>query len=80
MLYIFEDNEAVHQGQKSDYGTRVQDTQSTFDWLFDRINLDPKISTKYADTKNQLADILTKGCEIPTPSLKITWMLTNYQM
>ena len=32
-----------------------------FDWLFDRINLDPKIQIKYIDTKNQLADILTKG-------------------
>ena len=31
------------------------------DWLFDRINLDSKIQTKYIDTKNQLADILTKG-------------------
>ena len=31
------------------------------DWLFVRINLDPKIQIKYIDTKNQLADILTKG-------------------
>ena len=31
------------------------------DWLFDRINLDPKIQIKYIDTKNQVADILTKG-------------------
>ena len=31
------------------------------DWLFDRINLDPKIQIKYIDTKNQLADISTKG-------------------
>ena len=31
------------------------------DWLFDRINLDSKIQVKYIDTKNQLADILTKG-------------------
>ena len=31
------------------------------DWLFDRINLDPKIQIKYIDTKNQFADILTKG-------------------
>ena len=31
------------------------------DWLFDRINLDPKIQIKYIDTKNQLSDILTKG-------------------
>ena len=31
------------------------------DSLFDRINVDPKIQFKYIDTKNQLADILTKG-------------------
>ena len=31
------------------------------DWVFGRINLDPKIQIKYIDTKNQLADILTKG-------------------
>ena len=31
------------------------------DRLFDRINLDPKIQVKYIDTKNQLADMLTKG-------------------
>ena len=29
--------------------------------LFDGINLDPKIKIKYVDTKNQLADKLTKG-------------------
>ena len=31
------------------------------DWLFDRINLDSKIRIRYIDTKNQLADTLTKG-------------------
>ena len=31
------------------------------DWLFDRVDLDPKIQIKYIDPKNQLADILTKG-------------------
>ena len=31
------------------------------DGFFDRINLEPKIQIKYVDTKNQLADILTKG-------------------
>ena len=30
-------------------------------WLFDRINLDTKIQIKYIDTKNHLADKLTKG-------------------
>ena len=31
------------------------------DWLFDRVNLDPKILTRYIDTKHQLKDTLTKG-------------------
>ena len=31
------------------------------DWLFDRISVDPQIQIKNVDTKNQLADILTKG-------------------
>ena len=31
------------------------------DWWLGRINLEPKIQIKYVDTKNQLADILTKG-------------------
>ena len=31
------------------------------DWLFDKINLEPKIQIKYVDTKNQPADILTEG-------------------
>ena len=31
------------------------------DWLFDRINLGPKIQLKYVNTKIQLADIMTKG-------------------
>ena len=30
-------------------------------WLFDRIDLDPKIQIRYIDTKHQLADMLTKG-------------------
>ena len=36
-------------------------TEVVLDWLFDRINLDSKIQIKYIDTKNELADILTKG-------------------
>ena len=31
------------------------------DWLFDGINVDPKIQIKFVDTKTQLADMLTKG-------------------
>ena len=35
--------------------------QRALDWLFDRINVDPKIQIKYIDTKNQLADMLNHG-------------------
>ena len=38
-----------------------RDHRVALDWLFDRINLDSKIQIKYIDTKNQLADKLTKG-------------------
>ena len=31
------------------------------DWLFERILQDPAISIKYVNTKQQLADIFTKG-------------------
>ena len=31
------------------------------DWLFNSINVDPQIQINYVDTRDQLADILTKG-------------------
>ena len=37
-----------------------QNHKVALDWLFDRINLDPKIQIRYTDTKHQLADMLTK--------------------
>ena len=64
LLYVFEDNEAVIKmiiNGKSTTNRHVSRTHRVaLDWLFDRINLDPKIQIKYIDTKNQLADILTK--------------------
>ena len=36
-------------------------TEVALVWLFDRINLDPNFQIKYIDTKNQIADMLTKG-------------------
>ena len=63
MLYIFEDNETVIKMIiKSRSPTMRHVSRShrvALDWLFDRINLDPKIQIEYADTKHQLADILT---------------------
>ena len=65
LLYVFEDNEAVIKmiiKGRSPTMRHVSRTHSVaLDWLFDRINLDPKIQIKYIDTKNQLADMLTKG-------------------
>ena len=65
LLYVFEDNEAVikmiikGRSPTMRHGSRTH--RVALDWLFDRINLDPKIQIKYIDTKNQLADMLTKG-------------------
>ena len=65
LLYIFEDNEAVikmiFKGRSPTMRHVSRIHRVALDWLFDRINLDLKIQFKYIDTKNQLADILTKG-------------------
>ena len=65
LLYVFEDNEAVIKmiiKGRSPTIRHVSRTDSVaLDWSFDRINLDPKIQIKCIDTKNQLADMLTKG-------------------
>ena len=65
LLYVFEDNEAVIKMIMKGRSPTMRHVSRThrvaLDWLFDRINLDPKIEIKYIDTKNQLADILTKG-------------------
>ena len=64
-LYIFEDNEAVIKmiirGRSPTMRHVSRTHRVALDWLFDRVNLDPKIQLKYVDTKNQLADILSKG-------------------
>ena len=65
LLYVFEDNEAVikmiFKGRSPTLIHVSRTHRVALDWLFDRINLDSKIQIKYIDTKNQLADILTKG-------------------
>ena len=65
LLYVFEDNEAVIKmiikGRSPTMRHVSRNQRVALDWLFDRINLDSKIQIKYIDTKNQLADILTKG-------------------
>ena len=65
MLYMFEFYEAVIKMISKGRSPTMRHVSRThrvaLDWLFDRINLDPKIQSKYIDTKNQLADILTEG-------------------
>ena len=65
LLFVFEDNEAVIkmiiEGGSPTMRHVSRTHRGALDWLFDRINLDPKIQIKYIDTKNQLADMLTKG-------------------
>ena len=65
MLYIFEDNEALINLMIKCRSRTMRHVSRThrvaLDWLFGGINLDPKIQIKYFDTKNQLADVLTKG-------------------
>ena len=65
LLYVFEDNEAVIKmiikGRSPTMRHVSRTHRVALDWLFDRINLDSQIQIKYIDTKNQLADILTKG-------------------
>ena len=65
LLYVFEDNEAVIKmiikGRSPTMRHVSRTRRVALDWLFDRINLDPKMQIKYIDTKNQLADMLSKG-------------------
>ena len=64
-VYVFDDNEAVIKmiinGRSPTMRHVPRTHRVALDWLFDRINLDPKIQIKYIDTKNQLADMPTKG-------------------
>ena len=55
LLYMFEDNEEVIKmiikGRSPTMRHVSRTHRVALDWLFDRINLDPKIQIKYIDTK-----------------------------
>ena len=57
LLYVFEDNEAVIRiiikGRSPTMRHVSRTHRVALDWLFDRINLDPKIQIKYIDTKKR---------------------------
>ena len=65
LLYVFEDKEAVIKviikGRSPTMRHVSRTHRVALDWLFDRINLDPKIQVRYTDTNKQFADMLNKG-------------------
>ena len=67
-LYIFEDNGAVIKMMNNRRSPTMRHVSRyhrvALDWLFDRINLEPKIQIKCVDTKNQLADILKEVAHV----------------
>ena len=87
-LYIFfEDNEAVIKMTIKDrsltkrHAPRIH--RVALDWLFDRINLEPKREIKFVNTKNQLADILTQGdrCHVETRTRRnLGWWFSAKRM
>ena len=64
-LYTLEDHEAVIQmiikGRCRTMRQVSRTHRIALDRLFDRSNIEPKIQIKHVDTKNQLAEMLTKG-------------------
>ena len=65
LLYVFEDNEAVIKmiikGRSPTMRHVSRTHRVAVDWLFDRINMDPKIQIKYIDTKKPTRRHLDKG-------------------
>ena len=63
--YVSENNEAmikmIIKGRSPTMRHVSRTHRVALDWLLDRINVEPMIQIKYVDTKNQLADLLTKG-------------------
>jgi hypothetical protein len=64
-IVCFEDNEAVIKMTIKGRSPNMRHVQRThrvnLDWLFERMARDPGIRIKYVGTKQQIADILTKG-------------------
>ena len=64
-LFLMEDNDAVIKMVVKQRCPKLRHVARThrvdLDWLFDRISNDPGCYIKFVGTKEQLADILTKG-------------------
>jgi len=64
-LFVFEDNDAVVKicvkGRAPQFRHVLRTHRIDLDWLFERLQSDPDISMRFVGTKEQLADIFTKG-------------------
>ena len=64
-LIILEDNDAVIKMCKKQRSPQMRHVPRThrvdLDFIFDRVNKDPGTSIKFVGTKDQAADIFTKG-------------------
>ena len=64
-LFLMEDNDAVIKMVVKQRSPKLRHVARThrvdLDWLFDRISNDPGCFIKFVGTKEQIADILTKG-------------------
>ena len=64
-LFVLEDNDAVIKMVVKERSPQLRYIARThrvnLDWLFERINRDPGVFLTYVGTKEQIADILTKG-------------------
>ena len=64
-LYILEDNDALItmciKERSPSMKHMARNHRVNLDWLFERLNRDPAVFMKFVGTKEQSADILTKG-------------------
>ena len=75
-LMIFEDNDAVIKmilkGRSNTLRHVPRTHRIDLDWLFERIREDPGVKMKFISTKQQIADVLTKGT-----FTQIQWKILN---
>ena len=58
---MIEDIKMIIEGRSPTLRYVSRTHRVVFDWLLDRINLDPKIQIRYVESKSQLAGILARG-------------------
>ena len=69
---VFEDNDAVIKMTIKERAPMLRHVarmhRVDLDWLFERLKTDPGLSIKFIGTKEQMADMFTKGTHSPEPT------------